>query len=219
MGLEFEPVWVETGKSEKAPANIELAKSLGVEVKPNDEHALLSVIDPASGKVIAGKSASEMTDALRRRAYSVIKVEDFLNANKAVAPTAQQVLDGALRTAKDGGKGVLLTFGEHGDEWVEKFNRWLAQPEVVQAMGKTFVVTYIELLRNKGGAELMEKLGGVKVKVLPWFVIVGADGKPIAASQTEDAEHRIPQRCRGNQRLSSGCSRRARRRSRTPTRR
>ncbi len=184
LGLEFETVWVETGKSERGAANRELAHYFGAELKGDEQHAWLTVLEPA-GKVLANKNGEELIDALRKRAYSVIKAEDFLRPLAAKPPAAQDILDRSSAQAKESKKFVFLTFGEVADEWSGKFKKWLAQPEVVASLGKYAVVSHIELLRDVGAIELMEKVGGVKVQSLPWFVLVGADGKMIATSQTE----------------------------------
>lgn len=184
VGMEFETVWAECGKSEKSAANRELAKSLGVEVKEADEHAMLAVLD-ASGKLLGSKNSAEMLDEVRRRSYSVLKVQDFLNPLKAPPPIAKELLGAAIAKARESKRAVLATFGEFGDEWSGAFTKWLARPEVVRAMGSSVVVVPIELMRDKGATDLMGELGGVRVQSLPWFVLVGADGKPIIASQTE----------------------------------
>ena len=184
LGMEFETVWAESGSGEQGAANREVAGSLGVEVKPADEHAMLAVLD-AGGKRLASKSASEMIDEIRRRAYSVLKAQDFLNAHRAPAPVAKDVLGAAVGRAKESKRVVLAAFGEFGDEWSAAFVKWLAQPEVARAMGPYVIVTPIELLRDTGAADLMGEVGGVRVQSLPWFVLIGADGKPIVASQAE----------------------------------
>ncbi len=184
LGMEFETVWAECGKSERGAANREVAKSFEVEVKEADAHSMLAVLD-GSGKVLGSKSAEEMVDAERGRAYSVLKLQDFLNPLKAPAPVAKELFSGALARAKESKRVVLATFGEFGDEWSVAFTKWLTQPEVARAIGAYAVVTPIELLRDKKGTDLMVELGGVHVQSLPWFVFVGGDGKPIVASQTE----------------------------------
>ncbi len=184
LGMEFETVWAECGSSERSAANREIAKSLGVEVKQGDENAMLAVLD-ASGKLIASKSAADMIDEVRRRSYSVLKVQDFLNPHKASPPVAKELLGAAVARAKESSRVVLATFGEFGDEWSTAFTQWLARPEVAKAMGPYVIVAPIEMLRDKGATDLMGEVGGVRVQSLPWFVLIGADGKPIVASQTE----------------------------------
>ncbi len=195
LGMEFETVWAECGKSERGATNREIAKSLDVEVKEGDPHAMLVVLD-ADGKVLGKRSAEEilgiksveeLNGEQRGRAYSVLKLQDFLNPLKAPAPVAKDLFNGALARAKESKRAVLVTFGEFGDEWSVAFSKWLAQPEVAKAIGAYAVVAPIELLRDKKGTDLMVELGGVGVQSLPWFVFVGADGKPIAASQSEKA--------------------------------
>ncbi len=184
MGLEFAVVWAEIGKSEHAAKNVALANTLDAQLKAGDQHATLTVLDVA-GKPLGSKSAALMVDEMRPGAYSVLKIQDYLIPLRAPAPQARATMDAAVAKAKAENKGVLLVFGEYGNTWAERFRGWLAQPEVERALSSSTVVAHVELLRDKGAFELMESLGGVRVQSLPWFAVLGSNGKVTGLSQTE----------------------------------
>lgn len=184
FGLEFAVVWAEIGTSDRGAKNVELANSLDAQLKAGDVHPTLTVLD-GSGKPLGSRSAALMGDDIRRGVYSVLKIQDYLIPLRAPAPDARATMNGAVARARAGGKGVLLVFGEYGNRWAELFRGWLAQPEVARALAPSMEVANVELKRDTGAFDLMESLGGVRVQSLPWFAVLGGDGKVVGLSQTE----------------------------------
>jgi hypothetical protein len=184
LGLEYTVVWADTGKGEHAAANRELAKSLGADVTPADVHATLTVLTQA-GKPVVNRSVIDMVDPVRTNTYTAPTVNQFLGENAEPATLAKTIADNGIAKARESKRCVLLCFGEWGDIWSWKFRTWLASPEAAPVLEKRAVVTNIELLRDKGAFELMEKFGGVHVQSLPWFVVLNSEGKSVGTSQPE----------------------------------
>jgi len=184
LAMEYVTVWAEVSTGAKAAGNRELAKSLGAEIAPTGEQGVLTVLDD-QGKLVATTPMEEMIDQTRPRAYASFKIQLFLRKNAVPAPVAQALVDAAAARAKGEGKFMIVVFGEYGDPWTIKFLAWLAQPEVVKSLGKYAVTQPIELLRDVGATELLTKYGGAHADSLPWWAIVGNEGKLVAASQSD----------------------------------
>lgn len=183
LGMEFALLWVQTGECDRAEANRAIAKEHGVTLKGDEEHAVLTVIDGA-GKALASKSGLDLVDKNRRGAYGSVLVPQFLNPLRQPIPTGEELLRDAQTKASSDKRCIFLCFGQWGDEWSAKFKAWLAQPEVAPILAKHSVVVHIDLLRHGDGLALMDRMGGKRVMTLPWWAIVGADGKPIATSES-----------------------------------
>lgn len=175
-------MWAESGSSERSRANREIAKALGVEVKPGDENAMLAVLD-AGGKLIASKSAADMIDEVRRRSYSVLKVQDFLNPHKHRRRSPRSC-SAALPWRAKSKPWCSQHSGEFGDEWSTAFTQWLARPEVAKAMGP-YVIVAVRMLRQGGDGPDGRSGGRAGAVAAVVCAHRRADGKPIVASQTE----------------------------------
>jgi hypothetical protein len=184
IGLEYALVWADIGAGEHAAANLALAKSLGADVSAKDVHPTFTILS-AAGKPVVHRSAIDMVDPVRTNTYTAPVVNDFLAENAEPPPAAKDIADQAVAKAKESRRCVLLCFGQYGDLWTTKFRVWLGSADTARALEKRAVVAHVELLRDRGAFELMEKLGGKHVQSLPWFVVLGPDGKPVGTSQPE----------------------------------
>jgi thiol-disulfide isomerase/thioredoxin len=112
------------------------------------------------------------------------KVLAFLKEQSAMPVGAQGVLDAALARASSEDKRVFLHFGAPWCGWCHRLEDFLAQPEIASLMARDYIDVKIDTDRMTGGekllAEYCKKPGGI-----PWYVILDADGKPLATSDAE----------------------------------
>lgn len=178
MLYEYILVKVDVGRFDK---HTDLFGGYGAKLKESGI-PYLTVLD-GDGKVLANQE----TGALEKGdAHDVEKVMGFLKTHEATPLKADDILNGALATARQDGKSVFLHFGAPWCGWCHRLEGWMAQPEVAAILAKDFVDCKVDTDRNTGGGEMHRKFntlidspsgGGI-----PWFAFVNAEGKSIADS-------------------------------------
>jgi thioredoxin-related protein len=169
LRAEYELVLVDIRSNEKLPARYN--------AKP-DGYPYLTILD-ANGKVVSNESTVPLEVADH---HDPEKVLAFLEKWKAPQRVAEEVLAETLEAAKQSEKRVLLTFGAPWCGWCHKLEDFLARDDIKQALEKDWIVAKIDIDRMKGGKELLESYRKGRSGGVPWFVIVGADGKEIVSS-------------------------------------
>lgn len=201
LAEEFELVFVSIGDEGAGPANREKAEAWGVnlsqEPPPNRRrsgnnagsndgfHPTLSVHD-TDGSFVATLPLSPLavrhTDEWQ---YEGIAVVDWLTQHRAPRQDAMKLLETALEQAKKQRKGVMVWYTQPSDEWCREFEQWLQEPNIKGMLENAFVILKIEVERTDRGFEVLEQHAGKNPEGVPWFAFLGADGKVLAASQTE----------------------------------
>jgi hypothetical protein len=183
LAIDYRVVWVNVAEGPSAEGNLALTVPFGAKITPQAEHAWLTVLDD-QGQVVAQSDARELLDARRPGQYSPLKLQDFLLQHRAVQPTAREALDGALAKARERNVGALVRFVDHGDAWAEKFEAFLARPEVAKIIERICVTTRLHGQRNEGAFDLLESTIP-RGQGFPLYALFGPDGSVLARSQPE----------------------------------
>lgn len=110
-------------------------------------------------------------------------------ATAQTPPAAETVVAGAVKTAKSGGKAVLIEFGASWCTWCRNFEAFVKAPETAPIIAKHFQVLNLivrerdekKALEHPGGNELMDRWGGAK-SGLPFYVFLDGTGQKVADS-------------------------------------
>ena len=105
-------------------------------------------------------------------------------------PSAQSVLDAALKSAKASNKGVFIHFSASWCTWCHKLEAFLESPVGKSSFGDYFVSEELivqevrgkEALENPGGTALLKKWSGNDDTPLPYYAFLDAAGRKIADS-------------------------------------
>ena len=120
------------------------------------------------------------------------KILTFLEQWRAPAVSADAKLSGAMVRAKAASKNVFLWFGAEWCGYCKKMEAWLAKPEVAAALGRAYVPVKVDVDRMSGGEKLAKRFGQTEEDGLPFFVILDADGAPLADSRADDGNVGFP---------------------------
>ena len=183
LALDYQVLWVNIAQGPNAARNLELAVALGVEISKDAEHAAMSIHGP-DGLPVARTGVDSFGDTERPSNYSPLRFQDFISAHKPRQPAAQQLIDDALASAKARNKAVLVRFYELGDEWADKFEALLAQPEILKLVSAHAIPVRAHVQRNPGTMDLLARFMP-KAESYPLYVLLDADGKAVAMSQPE----------------------------------
>ena len=175
---EYEIVHVDIGRFDK---NMDLAEKLGATLRDSGV-PFLTVLD-ADGKPIANQETGGLEkEQDGKPGHNPAAVLAFLERNQAPARPAAPRLDGALAAAKASGRRVFLSFGAPWCGWCHKLEDTLARPEVAKPFGKDFVVIKLDVDREPGAKELLQRYRGPVEGGIPWFAFLAADGELLAHS-------------------------------------
>ena len=122
-------------------------------------------------------------------AIVVLSVSPAFAQTPAKAPTAQSLIDAALKTAKAENKVVMLDFGASWCEWCHYLDKALQSPELKKLFADNYVVVSLTVqereekvaLENPGAEALLEEIGAAKAGI-PMLIFLDKDGKRIANS-------------------------------------
>jgi len=152
----------------------------------------LTVLDSA-GRMYANMPMTDLEGAKSASgtvAYDTAGLIKFLAANKAPTVAAQAILDKGLAEAKKSDRRVFLHFGAPWCSWCNRLDAWLARPDIAPVLAKDFVDIKIDTDRFAGGEAILKKYNAAKESGgIPWFVILDADGKPIADSNNSAGQN------------------------------
>ena len=171
--------------------NAELIKKYGADV---GKHGVpyLTVLD-ADGKVIANQETESFeTKEGGKNGHDPKKLLAFLEKHKAEPRKAADVLDAALADAARTDRKVFLHFGAPWCGWCLKLDAWLARPDVAPVVAKDFVEVKIDQDRMTGAKEVFAKYHSGKGGGIPWFAVLGSDGKAVATSDGPDGNIGFP---------------------------
>lgn len=184
LATEFAIAWAYAGEDQTGPANRAWAEraEIAAGTTPTAAHAMLVILD-LDGKKVASMSMQQMIDETRPRAYSTIMLQDFLLRHAAPPPSAKDKLDAALASAKSAGKGVLLSFVDTGNPWSMRWRDMLRQEEMAKDLAEVCEVVTVNLIRDKEAATVLDAVAGQNVQSVPWYAMLDAQGKVLAASQ------------------------------------
>jgi thiol:disulfide interchange protein len=105
-------------------------------------------------------------------------------------PSAQALLNGAIKMAKAENKAILIHFGASWCGWCKRLEAFLHDPQAGKLMADHYVVVALTVqespnqkaLENPGADELMSAMGGVN-SGLPFYFFLDKEGKKIADSK------------------------------------
>jgi len=114
--------------------------------------------------------------------------------------SAKSVVDGAVRSAKIGHKGVLVVFHASWCGWCKELDKSFEVPALKKVLDKDFVIVHITVLENPqhksdenpGGAEMMKAMGGQEAG-LPFFVMLNSKGQAVSDSMVMGPGNPKPQ--------------------------
>ncbi|MGE3108591.1 MAG: DUF255 domain-containing protein [Phycisphaerales bacterium] len=187
LQYEYDVVHIDTGGRDDK--NMALAKSYGADITG---FPYLTILD-ADGKPVVNQG----TEPLELKAepgkepvmgHDPRLVLDFLKKHQAPYQNASEVLDAGMKQAAQEGKIVFLHFGAPWCGWCHRLEDWMDRPEVASIMSKHFVDVKIDTDRNVGGKDALATYAGTDKVGIPWFVLLSADGKPIADAYASDAQ-------------------------------
>lgn len=194
---EYQVVHVDTGRAGK---NIELAKSYGAEI---NGYPYLTVLD-ADGRAVTHQETGslEKRDAEGKLTgkHMPDAVLGFLKKHEAPPLNASEVLAAALAQARanaargEGPTMVFLHFGAPWCVWCHRLEDWMAREQIGAALAKDFIDVKIDTDRMIGGAEALASQRGSERGGIPWFVLLDADGAPIATSDGPEGNVGFPVR-------------------------
>jgi len=178
MQYEYVFVKVDVGRFDR---NKELFDGYGAKLKESGI-PYLTVLD-GDGKVIVNQESGALE---KGEAHDVAKVLGFLKAHEATPLKAEDLLAGALATARSQGKSVFVHFGAPWCGWCHRLEAWMAEPSNAAILAKDFVDCKIDTDRNPGGGEMHRKYNAMIDKPsgggIPWFVFLSAEGAAIVDS-------------------------------------
>lgn len=189
LHYEYELVKLEIGEDagDAAKANRALAKSMNVPLKDGDvRHGVMTVID-LDKKVIAHKALEEtVITRTGMDVYDIVAVKPFLIEHKPKLPSADSMLEEALKRAASEHKGVLVRFSEPWCIWCKRFDAVLEQPAVAAALATAAVTVEVDTARNPGGMALLSRIGTEFVDGIPYYVFLDEKGNVAARSQADE---------------------------------
>lgn len=111
------------------------------------------------------------------------------DAARAQAPSAQQVLDVALDSAKAESKNVLVHFGASWCTWCRHLDAMLESPEVGRLFHDNYVITHLTVqesddnkaLENPGAQAMLDGVGAGDAGV-PAYIFFDSSGHRLATS-------------------------------------
>jgi thioredoxin-related protein len=114
------------------------------------------------------------------------------------APSAQTLLDAAMKKAKAEHKAVFVIFGASGCGWCNKLDAFLEQPDIQQQFAAHYVIVHLVVnedeekkhQENPGGKEVMKKLGAEQPGI-PFYAFLDATGKKLADSNVLEDGYNI----------------------------
>ena len=110
-------------------------------------------------------------------------------AAQTKAPTAQSLIDAALKTARAENKVVFLEFRADWCQWCRALDKARTSPELKKLFDDNYVVVNLTVQEreekianeNPGAAEILDEIGAGKAGI-PMMVFIDKDGKRIANS-------------------------------------
>ena len=176
---EYDVVKIDIGTWEKLKHK-DLIQKYGVDLKAGVPY--LTVLD-AGGNVVVNQPTEPLELADKKKpGHDPAKVIAFLKQHAAPHLEAQAVYDAGLASAKKDGKRVFLHFGAPWCPWCHRLDDWLARPDVAAVLDKDFVDVKIDTDRMAGGAAILARLRNGEDAGIPWFVVLDAEGRPLADS-------------------------------------
>jgi thioredoxin-related protein len=141
-------------------------------------YPFLAVLE-AGGKVIT----AQRTDVLEEgNHHDPKRVAEFLNKWKVPHKDAKRVLDEAISRASSEDKRVFLTFGAPWCSWCHRLHDWMAQSAIAAILDRDFVIARVDVDRMAGGKDMQTHYQPKSSGGIPWFAILDAQGKTLAAS-------------------------------------
>lgn len=183
---EYEVVRVDVGRFDK---HMELAAKYGADLK-KEGLPFLTVIG-ADDKAVANQETGslELPKDAQAKGHDAAKVIAFLKANQAPAVKADDVLAAALAQAKSEDKLVFLHFGAPWCGWCHKLEAWMEKPDIAATLAKAFVEVKIDTDRMTGGQDMLRAHTQGKPSGIPWFELLGADGRSLSNSFAKGADN------------------------------
>lgn len=94
--------------------------------------------------------------------------------------TAEEIRADALATAKREEKVAMLIFIMPGESWSERLDKYHADPEVSQVIGRHFVFAKVDIEETFGGEQMYLEYGGMRG--VPAFSVLDSEGMLLAHS-------------------------------------
>ena len=170
---EYQVVWVDIGRMDK---HTKLPERWKVDLKESGVPFLV-VLD-GGGKVLTKQETSSLEDGPK---HDPAKVLAFLEKWQVEQPIdARKAFAAALASAKRDDKRVFVHLGAPWCPWCHRLDDFLASEPVAKLIAKDFIDFKIDVDRMTHGKALAAELRGTEKGGIPWFVILDADGKPLA---------------------------------------
>lgn len=183
----YEPVFADVGEGGFGEINRALARSYGADITVEKNMlpyvTVIEASGPNTGKAVTSGSTQGMEKPRSTKAngdYYSLKVQDFLIANRAAAPSSTETVNGALARARERSVPAFLFFLDLEDPWCLRFDTWLRRDDVRAVLDRHFAPATIDLSRQEGAPKDFARLGGNDGEASPWYVFVTADGKRLA---------------------------------------
>lgn len=173
---EYEVVLIDVDKVEGKIHNADVNARYGNPI----QHGLpvLVVLDE-TGKQLTTQETGALEEGDH---HNPAKVQAFLDQWKAPSVSAEEVLSAAKAKAKAENKKVFVQFSAPWCGWCHKMTAWLEKPEVAQVFQTAFVPVKIDVDRMTGGKEMDKSYRGEREGGIPFFVVIGSDGRVLADS-------------------------------------
>jgi len=132
-----------------------------------------------------------------KKIFVILLVLFTLNSFAQTTPVpASDVLKAAYAQAKAEHKDVIVMFHASWCIWCKKMEASINDSLCQKAFKDNYVVTYIDILENKGneglenagGTDVMKSFNGDPKGGIPFWVVLDADGKPIGTSYAPPAD-------------------------------
>ena len=181
---EYQFVTVDIGRYDK---HMDVVEGYGADLKKNGV-PFLTVLD-ADGKVLANQETGVLEAGDH---HDPAKVGAFLAKWKAEPRDARTLMANAQKLAASQQKLIFVRLGAPWCPWCRKFDDFVARPDIAAALAPDFVTLKIDMDRCANAAEVAERFRTADKGGLPWFALLGADGKALATADGPDGNVGFP---------------------------
>ncbi len=149
---------------------------------PGLEEPTLTIF-AADGRVLDHRGLSSLPAGEEARREALLA---WLKPHEAPPWKAEERLVRAMKKARAGGLRLFVTFGAPWCGWCHRLQDRLHRAEVRERTARDFAFLHIDIERETGGLEVLERYRGTTKGGIPWFVILEDLDEVVATSDAPE---------------------------------